>query len=136
MTWLFGYPAQAVQIRGRQGNAHARGLGHPFDLGWALTMGATVLDPVGRPDELLKRAEDAEQLGREHSLPVLTAFLGPCHSGMALIRKGQFAEGVASLKAGLAVWEASGGRTGLNLLEIGVWPRASLSLAISMVRST
>jgi class 3 adenylate cyclase len=113
LTWLFGYPAQAIQIRDAK-EAHARGLGHPFDLGWALTMGATVLDPVGRPDELLKRVEEAERLGREHSLPVLTAFLGPCHSGIALIHKGQFAEGVASLKAGLAVWEANGGRTGLH----------------------
>ena len=113
LTWLFGYPAQAIQIRDAK-EAHARGLGHPFDLGWALTMGATVLDPLGRPDELLKRVEEAERLGREHSLPVLTAFLGPCHSGIALIRKGQFAEGVASLKAGLAVWGASGGRTGIH----------------------
>jgi len=77
-------------------------------------MGATVLDPLGKPDELLKRVEEAERLGREHSLPVLTAFLGPCHAGIALIHKGQFAEGVASLKAGLAVWEANGGRTGLH----------------------
>ena len=112
LTWLFGYPTQAVQIRDAK-EAHARGLGHPFDLGWALTMGATVLDPLGRPDELLKGAEEAERLGRENSLPVLTAFLAPCHSGIALIRKKQFVEGVASLKAGLAVWQASGGRTGL-----------------------
>jgi len=119
LTWLFGYPAQAVQIREAK-EAHARGLGHPFDLGWALTMGATVLDPLGRPDELLKRAEEAERLGRENSLPVLTAFLVPCHSGIALIRKGQFAEGVASLKAGIAVWEASGGRTSIPYWKLAV----------------
>jgi predicted ATPase len=112
LTWLFGYPVQAVQIRDAK-EAHARELGHPFDLGWALTMGATVLEPLGRPDELLKRCEEAEQLGRDNSLPVLTAFLAPCHSGIALIRKRQFAEGAASLKAGLAVWQAIGGRTGL-----------------------
>ncbi len=112
LTWLFGYPAQAVQLRNAK-EAHARRLGHPFDLGWALTMGATVLDPLGRPDELLKRAEEAERLGRDNSLPVITAFLAPCHSGIALIRKGQLSEGAASLRAGLAVWQASGGRTGL-----------------------
>jgi class 3 adenylate cyclase/predicted ATPase len=136
LTWLFGYPAQAVQISDAK-EAHARGLGHPFDLGWALTIGATVLDPLGRPDELLKRAEEAERLGRENSLPVLTAFLGPCHSGIALIRKGQFAEGVASLKAGLAVWEASGGRTAIpywkSVLVEGVAQLGDLDGALDLI---
>ncbi len=135
LTWLFGYPAQAIQIRDAE-EAHARGLGHPFDLGWALTMGATVFDSVGRPDELLKRVEEAERLGREHSLPVLTAFLGPCHSGIALIHKGQFAEGVASLKAGLAVWEANGGRTGLNfklVLAEGIAQLGDLDGALDLI---
>lgn len=36
LTWLFGYPAQAIRIRDAK-EAHARKLGHPFDLGWALT---------------------------------------------------------------------------------------------------
>ena len=136
LTWLFGYPTQAVQIRDAK-EAHARGLGHPFDLGWALTMGATVLDPLGRPDELLKRAEEAERLGRENSLPVLTAFLAPCHSGIALIRKGQFVEGVASLKAGLTVWQASGGRTGLpywkSVLAEGIAQLGDLDGALDLM---
>lgn len=136
LTWLFGYPAQAAQIREAK-EAHARGLGHPFDLGWALTMGATVLDPLGRHDEVLKRAEEAEQLGRENSLPVLTAFLGPCHSGTALIHKRKFAEGVASLKAGLAVWEASGGRTGLPywkaVLAEGIAELGDLDGALALI---
>ena len=36
--------------------------------------------------------------------------MGPIYSGIALIRKGEFADGISSLKAGLALWDASGGR--------------------------
>jgi predicted ATPase len=136
LTWLFGYPAEAVQIRDAA-EAHARALGHPFDLGWALTMGATVLDPLGRPDDVLKRTEEAEQLGRDNSLPVVTAFLVPCHSGVALIHKGQFAEGAAALKAGLSVWQASGGRTGLpywkSVLAEGMAQLGDLGGALDLI---
>jgi predicted ATPase len=49
-------------------------------------------------------------VGRENSPPFVTACLVPLHSGIALIRKGQLAEGTASLARGLAVWEEGGGR--------------------------
>jgi predicted ATPase len=46
--------------------------------------------------------------------------------GAALIRKGQFAEGIASLKAGFAVWEASGARNSI--------PRGKSLIAEGMAR--
>jgi len=49
-------------------------------------------------------------VGRENSLPFLTECLVPMISGIALIRKGEIAEGMASLEKGLAVWEEGGGR--------------------------
>jgi predicted ATPase len=109
VTWLLGYPEQAVKINGAADD-HARQLGHPVDLGFALTVGAEVFDYLGEPHELLKRVAEAERVGRENSLPVLTEFLGPVLAGTAMIRKGQFPEGMVSLRAGLAVWEAGGGR--------------------------
>ena len=42
-TWMLGYPEQAVRITGAAHN-HARQVGHPFDLGWALTAGPLVFD--------------------------------------------------------------------------------------------
>ena len=109
MTWMLGYPERAVEMSAER-DAHSRRLGHPFNLGFALTMGALVFDHVGEPDELLKRVEEAERLGRENSLSFLTECLVPLNSGVALIRKGQVVEGVASLKAGLAFWEGGGGK--------------------------
>jgi class 3 adenylate cyclase/predicted ATPase len=109
LTWMLGYPDQAAKIRDAR-DADARQRRHPFDLGFGLTIGARVFDHLGEPDEQLKRVEEAQRLGREHSLPVLTTIMGPIYSGIALIRKGEFADGISSLKAGLALWEASGGR--------------------------
>jgi predicted ATPase len=108
-TWMLGYPEQAVKISDRAYD-HARRLGHPFDLGWTLTVGATVFDYLAESEELLKRVEEADRVGRENSLPFVTGCMAPAWSGMALIRKGQTAEGMTSLKAGLAVWEEGGGR--------------------------
>ena len=61
-------------------------------------------------EDLRKRAEECERLGRENSLPVLWAMLAPISYGQALIREGKLAEGIAPLKAGIAAWEASGGK--------------------------
>ena len=69
-----------------------------------------IFDYLGAPEELLKRTEEAERLGHENSLPVLTRVLVPIHSAIALIRQGQFAEGTASLEGGLAALEEGGGR--------------------------
>ena len=59
-------------------------------------------------EDLRKRAEEIEQLGRENSLPVLWARLAPVSYGLALIREGKVAEGIARLKAGIAFWDPSG----------------------------
>ena len=49
-------------------------------------------------------------MGRENSLPFVTECLVPVYVGIALIRKGQAIEGMASLGRGLAFFEAGGGR--------------------------
>jgi predicted ATPase len=112
MTWILGYPEQAMKIAGER-DAHSRRLGHPFDLGFALTIGGIVFNYLGIPDEALKRVDEAERLGRDNSLPPLTDVMVPLARGAALVRKGQFAEGIASLKSAYAVWEAGGGRNSI-----------------------
>ena len=62
-------------------------------------------------------------MGRKKSLPVLWAILAPFSSGQALIQGGKPAEGIASLKAGLAVWDASGGKS-RNPITKAFWPKA------------
>jgi predicted ATPase len=135
-TWMLGYPEQAASI-GDATLEHARRRGHPFDLGWALTVGAEVFDYLREPDELLKRVEEADRLGRENSLPFLSECLVSIHSGIALIRNGQTAEGVASLERGLAVWEEGGGRVGSpylkSVLAEGMAQRGDRAGAIALI---
>jgi hypothetical protein len=90
---MFGYPERAMKIADERDH-HARRLGHPIDLGFALTVGGMVFDHLGLPDEMLKRADEAERLGCGSSLSLV-----PTHRGAVLNRKGQFAEGTALLKA-------------------------------------
>jgi hypothetical protein len=107
---MLGYPEQAARISDAK-DAHVRRRGHPFDLGWALSFGAQVLDYLGEPDQWLKRIEEADRVGRENSLPAVTECLVPAASGPALILKGQTAEGTALLERGIAFWEEAGGQT-------------------------
>jgi class 3 adenylate cyclase/predicted ATPase len=110
-TWMLGFLEQAVRISDAK-DAHARRSGHPFDLGWALTVGARVFDFLREPDEWLKRIEEGDRVARENNLPFLTECCVPLCSGIALIRKGQVPEGMALLERGLAIWEVGGGRCG------------------------
>ena len=93
-----------------------------------------VFDHLGEPEEQLKRVEEAERVGRENSLPFMTEVLAPINSGIALIRKGQFTEGIASLKAGLAIWENEAEDSALPTTN-RFSPREWRNSAISMVRS-
>ena len=108
-TWILGYPDRALRLNNEK-DAHARRRGHPFDLGWALTCGSHELDDRCKHQDLLQRAEEIDRLGRDNSLPVLCAILAPVSFGLALIRAGKISEGLPRLKAGIAVWEASGGK--------------------------
>ena len=70
--------------------------------------GAHEFDHRCRHEELRKRAEECERLGRENSLPVFWAILAPWY-GLAFIREGKIAEAIAPLRASIAAWEAAGG---------------------------
>ncbi len=107
-TWMLGYPDRAARLSD-EAVANARRRGHPVDLGWALSFGADVFDYRHEPEELRMRAEECERLGRENSMPVMWALMAPIRCGIALVREGKLAEGIAPLKAGLTVWDAAGG---------------------------
>jgi predicted ATPase len=107
-AWMLGYPEQALKMINAACD-HARQVGHPFDLGWALTVGGQVFDHLREPDERLNRAAEAERLGRENSLLFVTECLAPYASGIAMIQKGESVQGMDLLKRGLAVWEGGGG---------------------------
>jgi class 3 adenylate cyclase len=108
-TWMLGYPDRAPRLSDEK-DAHARQRGHLLDLGHALVTGAHEFDHRCKHEDLLERAEECERLGRENSLPVLWAFLAPISYGLAFFREGKPAEGIAPLRAGIAFFEANGGK--------------------------
>jgi predicted ATPase len=135
-TWVLGYPEQALKILDT-GHDHARQVGHPFALAWALTVGAHLFDHLREPDEWLKRIEEGDRVARENSLPFLTESVVPHCSGTALIRKGQVAEGMALVERGRAVWGAGGGRQGIpsskSVLAEGMAQRGDLAGALVLI---
>ena len=48
---------------------------------------------------------------------MLWAMMAPISYGLALIREGKVAEAIAPLKAGIASWEASGGKAGIPTMK-------------------
>ena len=104
---MLGYPDRAVQLSDAK-DAHARRRGHPFDLGWALTFGDPVWDFRCEPAPLLARIEEAEQLGRAHSLPVISEVLAQIVKGLAWLRAGHLDEAVPHLRAAIEKWNAGG----------------------------
>ena len=121
-TWILGYPDRGLRPND-ENDAYARRRGQPFDLGWVLTIGVRDFDNSFAHEDLHKRAEECERLGRENSLPVLWAFFAPSTHGLALIREGKAAEAIALLKAGISFWEASGGKKRLPILKARSWPK-------------
>src|ERR1700722_4971791 len=109
-TWILGYPDRAMRMSDEK-DAHARRHGHPFNLGVAVSVGGHIFDPHWKLEDLYERAEECERLGRENSLPVLWAIVAPISYGLALIREGKVAAGIARLKAAHCVL-GSGWRQG------------------------
>ena len=109
-TWILGYPDRALRLSNEK-DAHARWGGHPFGLGFALTNGSHLFDQRFGHNDLRKRGEECERLGRDNSLLVLWAVSAPISFGQALIREGKPAEGIIHFNAGIAAWEANGGES-------------------------
>jgi hypothetical protein len=106
---MLGYPDRALQQNDGK-DQHARRRGHLFDLGFALSFGAHEFDHRFKHEDLRRRAEECERLGRENGMPVLWAMFAPILYGEALIRAGKPADAIAPLKAGIAFRIASGGK--------------------------
>jgi hypothetical protein len=107
-TWMLGYPDRALRLSNER-DAHARRRGHPFDLGLTMWIGLWEYDHRFTHEDLRKRAEEADQLGRENSLPMLSRIAASWSLGLALIRAGKGVEGIARARAAITGFEATGG---------------------------
>jgi class 3 adenylate cyclase/tetratricopeptide (TPR) repeat protein len=107
--WMLGYPDQAAAASNSK-DAHARRRNHPFDLAFALTLGAQVFDHLAQPDELLRRTEEAERVGREYGVALLWEVMAEISRGIAWLRAGRAEESVDQLGTAIARLRATGHR--------------------------
>jgi tetratricopeptide (TPR) repeat protein len=98
--WMLGYPDAALAAY-RATEANARRRGHPFDLAFALTLGAQLFDFLCDPDTQRQRAEQAERIGEEHGIPLLGEILAEISRGVAWLRAGRLTDAVAQLDHGI-----------------------------------
>jgi tetratricopeptide (TPR) repeat protein len=108
-TWILGFPDRTLRLNS-EGEAHASRRGHPFDVGIALALGTEFFYHLYNYEDLRKRAEEVERLGRENSLLVLWALFAPVLYARALLREGKPAKAIAPIRAAIVAWEAAGAR--------------------------
>lgn len=114
--WMLGYPDQAIAST-LATEEHARRRNHAFDLAFALTLGAQVFDLVHQPDELMKRTEEAERVGREHGLALLGEVMAEISRGIAWLRGGRIDESIGQLGKAVSRIASTGHRIWIWYLQ-------------------
>jgi class 3 adenylate cyclase/tetratricopeptide (TPR) repeat protein len=113
--WMLGHPDQAVKASDAK-DQHARRRNHPFDLAFALTLGAQVFDFRREPDELRRRTEEAERVGRQYGVALLSEMMAEISRGIILLHAGRAAESVAQLDEAITRLRGTGHRIWLSYL--------------------
>jgi predicted ATPase len=114
--WIMGYPDQALAAN-RETENNARRRGHPFDLAFALTLGAQLFDYLGDSEALLQRTEEAEHIGKEHGIALLGEIMVEISRGIAWLRAGRVADAAAQLDRGIARLMLTGHRIWIGYLK-------------------
>jgi hypothetical protein len=107
--WIEGFPDLGAEAAAEQDH-HARRLEHPFNLCFALTVGAAVHAFRRDPAALRARTGEAARIAREQSIPFVHSVLSPLFESAAFVELGRGEEALAQNRAALARWNASGGR--------------------------
>ena len=135
-TWALGYPDRAARMVNEM-DTHSRRRAHIFDQGFGLFLGAEVFEYRGETENVRKRAEECDRMGRENSMPMLWAGWAPPRHGLALILEGRAAEGIPPLKAGMAFWDSIGGKTwspyGNSVLAYGMALTGDVDNALNLI---
>jgi class 3 adenylate cyclase len=107
--WMLGHPDQARAVSDEK-DEFARRRNHPFDLCFALTIGALTFDYRGEPDELLARTGEAIRLGRQHRVPLMSEMMAQIITGIAWLRAGRVGESIDQIASSLAALRGTGHR--------------------------
>lgn len=114
--WMLGFPDQA-RVVAENTIAHARQRAHPFDVAFALTLGAQVFEYCGDAARLLQCADDAERIGREYGVPLMSEIMAEISKGEGWLLQGRTADGTAQLREAIGRLNATGHRIWLGYLQ-------------------
>jgi len=114
--WMLGYPDQAMAASNAK-DEHARRRNHPFDLAFALTLGAQVFDFRCEPDQLLRLTEEGERVGRRHGVALMWEVMAEISWGIGWLRSGRIEEGRRRLDRAIERLAATGHRVWLCYLR-------------------
>ncbi|MEO8678703.1 MAG: hypothetical protein ABI665_06640 [Vicinamibacterales bacterium] len=114
--WMLGYPDQAMRECDDK-NAHARRRNHPFDLGFALTLGSHAFDYCGDSGRLERSGDEAEQVGRERGVSLMSEIMAPLVKGVACLRAGRTMESIALLRMSIVRLRGTGHRIYITYLR-------------------
>ncbi len=107
--WMLGYPDQARAVS-RATAAHARERHHPFDMAFALTLGAQSYDYCGDATALLACAEEAMRIGRDFGVPLMSEMMAEISRGKAWLLQRRTEEGTVLLRASIERLAGTGHR--------------------------
>jgi predicted ATPase len=110
ILWHLGYPQQALE-RMQQALNRARELSHPFSLALALPF-ASMLHLYRRETQVTQELGEATiALCTQHGFPLFLS-MGTLYRGWALAKQGQGEQGIAQMRQGLTVYQATGQEAG------------------------
>lgn len=143
--WILGHPDLARDVSDEK-DEFARRRNHPFDLCFALTIGALTFDYRREPDALLARVEEAIRVGREHRVPLMSETMAQIIKGIGWLRAGRIGESIDQIAVSLDALRATGHRAWVpyvhatlgEAMALGGDPAGGLAqveLAISLMRA-
>lgn len=115
--WMLGYPDQARAIA-RETAAHVHRLNHPFEIAFALTLGAQVYEYCHEPEMLLQCALEAERVGKEFGVPLMSEIMAEISKGEAWLLGGRIAESIGQLRESIRRLNNTGHRVWVAYLGV------------------
>jgi tetratricopeptide (TPR) repeat protein len=114
--WMLGYPDQARAVHDTTLD-HARRRSHPFDVAFTLTLGAQVFDYRGEAQPLLQHAAEAERVGREFGVPLMSEIMAEISKGEGWLLEGRFGDSVEQLREAIQRLNGTGHRVWVAYLN-------------------
>lgn len=114
--WMLGYPDQARAVSDATID-HARKRSHPFDVAFALTLGAQSYEYCGQPLPLLQYADEAERVGREFGVPLMSEIMAEISKGEGWLLQGRVSDSIEQLRESIRRLNGTGHRVWVAYLD-------------------